>query len=252
MRNEQAPAICVNIQDLEYTWASGLHVLSIPEFSIPAGERLFLQGPSGCGKSTLLGVIAGVFAPTAGEVMILDHPFQTMTAAARDHVRADAIGVIFQQFNLVPYLNLVENVLLPCRFSSNRAKRVGSSETARVQKAQQLLSRLGLEEEALANRSAAELSVGQQQRVAAARALIGSPSLIIADEPTSALDSDTRDTFIETLLSEAQQAAVLFVSHEPRLSKHFDRLVAMEDINFSEAQGLESLRQREPQEQRPQ
>lgn len=142
------------------------------------------------------------------------------------------MGVIFQQFNLVPYLNLVENVLLPCRFSSVRAERVGTTETARTEKARDLLSRLGLNEEAQANRQAAELSVGQQQRVAAARALIGSPSLIIADEPTSALDAETRDTFIKTLLSEAHDAAVLFVSHDAALSKHFDRLTAMETVNF--------------------
>ena len=157
-----------------------------------------------------------------------------MNSAARDRVRADAMGVIFQQFNLVPYLNLTENVLLPCRFSPDRASRVGATEAERIEKARALLSRLGLAEEARANRAAAELSVGQQQRVAAARVLIGSPSLIIADEPTSALDSETRNTFIETLISEAQDAAVLFVSHDALLSEHFDRLVAIDSINFSD------------------
>lgn len=243
MNDEAVSPICVNIENLEYHWSSGLHVLSIQHFSIREGERLFLQGPSGSGKSTLLGVIAGVFAPTAGEVIVLDQPFQTMTAAARDRVRADAMGVIFQQFNLVPYLDLVENVLLPCRFSPYRAERVGTTEADRIEKARNLLNRLGLDDEAQANRSAAELSVGQQQRVAAARALIGSPSLIIADEPTSALDTDTRDTFIETLLSEAHQAAVLFVSHDVRLSRHFDRIVAIEDINFAGNQSVDSMSQ---------
>ncbi len=207
---------------------------------------MFLQGPSGSGKSTLLGVIAGVFAPTAGEAMILGQPFHKMTAAARDRVRADAMGVIFQQFNLVPYLNLIENVLLPCRFSRHRAARVGPTEAERIDKAKRLLNRLGLKEEAGANRPAAELSVGQQQRVAAARALIGLPSLIIADEPTSALDAETRDAFIETLLSEAEQAAVLFVSHDASLSKHFDRLVVIEDINFTEDKRVVSLPQSAP------
>ena len=236
MRPEQPSSPCVSLRDLEFAWANGAPVLSISALSIQRGERLFLQGPSGGGKSTLLGVIAGVFAPTGGEAIILDHPFHTMSGSARDRVRADAMGVIFQQFNLVPYLNLVENVLLPCRFSPVRAGRVGASEAARTGKARDLLGRLGLDEEARANRPAAELSVGQQQRVAAARALIGSPSLIIADEPTSALDTQTRNVFIETLLSEAQDATVLFVSHDASLSGRFDRLAAMETINFAQGE----------------
>lgn len=223
---------CVHIQDLNYSWPNGAKVLSIDNFSIQKKERLFLHGPSGSGKSTLLGLIAGVFAPSSGEATILNHAFHKLTAAARDRVRADTMGVIFQQFNLVPYLTLVENVLLPCRFSRARAERVGATEQQRINKARELLENLGLQEELNANRPAAELSVGQQQRVAAARALIGSPALVIADEPTSALDADTRDTFIDTLLAEAKEAAVLFVSHDASLSKHFDRLTAMQDVNF--------------------
>ena len=222
------------IRNLDFRWANGAHVLHVCDLSIQRGERLFLNGPSGSGKSTLLGVIAGVFPAYSGETTILSHPFHELSAAARDRIRADAMGVIFQQFNLVPYLTLVENVLLPCRFSPSRAERVGATEAQRAGKAQELLERLGLEEEALANRPASELSVGQQQRVAAARALIGSPSLIIADEPTSALDAETRNTFIDMLLSEAEGAAVLFVSHDASLSKHFDRLTAMEEINFAQ------------------
>lgn len=234
MRPEQPSSPCVSLRDLEFAWTNGAPVLSISALSIQQGEKLLLQGPSGGGKSTLLGVISGVFAPTGGEAIILGQPFHKMSGAARDRVRADSMGVIFQQFNLVPYLTLVENVLLPCRFSRIRAERVGASEAARTGKARDLLSRLGLDEEAQANRRAAELSVGQQQRVAAARALIGAPSLIIADEPTSALDAQTRDVFIETLLSEAQDATVLFVSHDASLSGHFDRLATMETINFTQ------------------
>lgn len=231
VRTDQTPAFCVNLRNLEFTWPNGAHVLSVRDFTIERGEKLFLQGPSGSGKSTLLGVIAGVFAPSSGEAMVLDQPFHKMTAAARDRVRADAMGVIFQQFNLVPYLTLVENVLLPCRFSRSRAEKVGATEAQRTSKARELLERLGLHGEAQADRPASELSVGQQQRVAAARALIGSPALVIADEPTSALDAETRNTFIDTLLSEAKDAAVLFVSHDASLSRHFDRLAAMENIN---------------------
>lgn len=246
VRNEQTPAICVNLHNLEYTWPNGAHVLSVRHFSIERSEKLFLQGPSGSGKSTLLGVIAGVFAPSAGEATVLNRPFHNMTGAARDRVRADAMGVIFQQFNLVPYLTLVENVLLPCRFSQSRAERVGATPAQRTARARELLERLGLHEEAHANRLSGELSVGQQQRVAAARALIGSPSLVIADEPTSALDTETRNAFIDTLLSEAKDAAVLFVSHDASLSKHFDRLVALGNINFCADKTASSVRTTEP------
>ena len=206
-------------------------MLTIDQFTIQPGEKLFLQGPSGSGKSTLLGVIAGVFAATHGTVQILGHDFHNMKEADRDRVRADAMGVIFQQFNLVPYLNLTDNVLLPCRFSNDRANRVGADLAARLEKAKALLARLGLADQAREDRPASALSVGQQQRVAAARALIGSPGLIIADEPTSALDAETRDAFIETLLTEASDAALLFVSHDAALAKHFDRAISMADLN---------------------
>ncbi len=226
-------SLSVDIRDLKFAWTRGETVLSVEHLSIRKGERLFLKGPSGSGKSTLLGVITGVFTATSGEATILGAPFHTMQASGRDSLRAEAMGVIFQQFNLAPYLTLVENVLLPCDFSKVRAARVGATKTERINKARALLERLGLDDEARSNRAAAELSVGQQQRVAAARALIGSPSLIIADEPTSALDEETRRAFIETLLSEAQNASVLFVSHDASLANHFDRQVMMGEINRS-------------------
>ncbi len=222
---------CVSIKDLEFEWRPGEPVLSMPAFTIGAGEKMFLQGASGSGKSTLLGLIAGVFRLTKGDLNVLDRSLKTLSDSQRDALRADAIGVIFQQFNLVPYLTLVENVLLPCRFSPTRAARAGS--TAALQKAAaiDILDRLGLGSEATSERAVSALSVGQQQRVAAARALIGAPSLIIADEPTSALDTEARDTFIETLLKESLGASVLFVSHDRALAAHFDRSVAMTDIN---------------------
>ena len=241
MKSENRHTACVNIQNLEYSWPNGAPALSIKDFVVQRGEKLFLQGSSGSGKSTLLSVIAGVIPPTSGNVTILGEPFHDFSGAKRDRVRADAMGVIFQQFNLVPYLTLVENVLLPCRFSKTRCDKVGATETTRINKAQELLTRLGLEKEAKTNRPASELSVGQQQRVAAARALIGSPSIIIADEPTSALDEDTRDKFIATLLSEAKDAAVLFVSHDASLSTHFDRHVMMTNINFTQDPSVVTL-----------
>ncbi|MEO0398870.1 MAG: ATP-binding cassette domain-containing protein [Pseudomonadota bacterium] len=207
-------------------------------FHVEAGETVFLHGASGSGKSTLLGLIAGVSKAQRGVVDVLGHPLSRLSAAKRDRLRSDAFGVIFQQFNLVPYLSLIENVLLPCQFSPTRAARTGASPADRNAAAVELLSRLGLAKQAQESASVAALSVGQQQRVAAARAIIGAPSLIIADEPTSALDATARDTFIETLLGEAKQASVIFVSHDISLAAHFDRTVSMSQLNQAMASEL--------------
>ena len=221
----------VQINNLRFSWPNGAAVLNIPALTIKAGTHLFLMGESGSGKSTLLGIIAGIHDVGSGEAQILGHPFHAINPSARDQVRASAMGVIFQQFNLVPYLSLVENVLLPLQFSKTRATRVGATQAERTQKAEALLARLGLGNELGQQKTAAELSVGQQQRVAAARALIGAPSLIIADEPTSALDAKARGAFIELLLGEAKDAAVLFVSHDQSLAANFNSQLTMDEIN---------------------
>lgn len=224
-----SPAIA--LKNVSFAWGGHPPVLDIDRLECLPGERIFLQGMSGSGKSTLLNIVCGVFDSQDGELTILDSPFHRASASARDQIRADRMGVIFQQFNLVPFLSLVENVLLPCQFSAKRRAAVGETEKDRFDRAHELLDRLGLGKEAYAKRQATALSVGQQQRVAAARALIGEPDLVIADEPTSALDHATKDRFIETLLSEAGGATVLFVSHDPTLAPAFDRQINMADIN---------------------
>ena len=207
-------------------------MLTIGEFELGAGERLFLRGPSGSGKSTLLGLIAGVLETDQGELRVLDHEMTALSGSNRDQVRADHLGVIFQLFNLVPYLSVVQNVILPCRFSRRRLAEVNAVGGAEAE-ARRLLEQLGLDDADLLSRNVTDLSVGQQQRVAAARALIGNPSLIIADEPTSALDADSRDRFISLLSAEAQrtQAALLFVSHDGSLARLFDRALDLAEIN---------------------
>lgn len=225
----------VRLSDLRFAWPGQAPLLEINKFELGAGERLFLRGPSGSGKSTLLGLIAGVLEARTGEIRVLDHDMVKLSGSRRDQVRADHLGVIFQLFNLVPYLSVVQNVVLPCRFSKRRsrqAKAAGGAET----EAKRLLARLGLDEAELLSRTVTELSVGQQQRVAAARALIGNPSLIIADEPTSALDAETRDRFIELLSDEAQKtgAALLFVSHDAGLAPLFDRALDLFEINMAQ------------------
>jgi putative ABC transport system ATP-binding protein len=223
-----APVIALS--DLRYAWPGQAACLDIREFQLDAGERVFLHGPSGSGKSTLLNLIGGVLTPASGQARVLGADLARLTSAARDKLRADRVGFIFQQFNLIPYLSALDNVLLPCRFSAARRQRL-AGEGAKAA-AQRLLSHLDLEP-GLWSRQASGLSVGQQQRVAAARALIGSPALVVADEPTSALDEDRQIAFLDLLRRECDSAgaALLFVSHDRRLAERFERVVALTDIN---------------------
>ena len=217
----------IDIHHLRFAWPRAPRdTLAIDALHVGAGETVFLHGPSGCGKSTLLGLLAGVLVPTAGEVRLRGQPWSTLRGALRDRLRADHLGYIFQQFNLLPYLSVLDNVLLPCRFSAARARRAGATQ------AQDLLLRVGLDAE-LWPRRADALSVGQQQRVAAARALIGAPDLVIADEPTSALDAALRDDFMALLLQQCRAggSTLVFVSHDERLAVHFDRRLSLPELN---------------------
>jgi putative ABC transport system ATP-binding protein len=192
---------------------------------------MFVCGPSGCGKSSLLGLLGGVHLPQQGSIRLLGRDLVTLGRQQRDRLRGDHIGFIFQQFNLIPYLSVEDNVLLPCRFSARRAERARQLDADPLRSAHRLLDSLGLAP-ALARRQAMELSVGQQQRVAAARALIGCPELLIADEPTSALDSDSQHAFLELLSEESRRArsALLFVSHDRSLASRFDRCLELQPL----------------------
>jgi putative ABC transport system ATP-binding protein len=217
----------LDIRNLTFRWDKQHPPLGYPDIALPTGEHLFLRGPSGSGKSTLMSLIGGMIVPTAGSVRVLDTDLGQLTGGQRDRFRADHMGVIFQQFNLVPYLNPLDNVLLPCRLSQKRRARALPTATA---EATFLLSALGIADNHW-RRPVTRLSVGQQQRVAAARALIGTPELILADEPTSALDTDNRDRFIELLLQLAakQQSSVVFVSHDQSLAGRFDHQIALKE-----------------------
>ncbi|MDO3377694.1 ABC transporter ATP-binding protein [Geoalkalibacter halelectricus] len=227
---QAAPAIALHQVRFHWPGTDGWR-LDIRHFTQAAGERVFLHGPSGSGKSTLLSLIGGVLTPRHGRVEVHGRSLPELSSGARDRFRADHIGFIFQMFNLIPYLSALDNILLPCRFSPARRARLQASGVDSAQEARRLAARLDLDA-ALLRRPAAELSVGQQQRVAAARALIGRPALIIADEPTSALDADRQQAFLELLLAECEAAgaALLFVSHDARLSERFSRRVALEDL----------------------
>ncbi|MBL8346983.1 MAG: ATP-binding cassette domain-containing protein [Rubrivivax sp.] len=230
-----AHAAMLEVRDVRFAWPGEAgDLLVLDGFELAAGRRLFVNGPSGCGKSTLLGLLAGVLVAREGSVKLLGEDWARLPPAARDARRADHVGVIFQQFNLLPYLSALDNVLLPCRFSRRRAQRASSARAAGtpLAAARRLLQRVALPE-ALWTRPARQLSVGQQQRVAAARALIGAPELVIADEPTSALDSARRDEFMALLLGEcaASGAALVFVSHDERLAAAFDQRLDLPNVN---------------------
>jgi putative ABC transport system ATP-binding protein len=213
----------IDIEPLRFAWTpGGPDTLVLGRLHVDSGQTVFLHGPSGCGKSTLLGLLAGVLSPTQGRITLLGQDWAALKAGQRDTFRADHVGVMFQQFNLLPYLSVLDNVTLPCRFSALRRERcqaAGGSEAA----AQSWLQRMGLPD-ALWSRRTDALSVGQQQRVAAARALMGQPELILADEPTSALDAVLRQGFMDLLLQATRDAGstLVCVSHDEQQAGRFD------------------------------
>lgn len=228
----------IAVKDLTFNWPkSSVPTLDIQELYVNQGEHLFVIGPSGSGKTTLLGILSGIVIPQKGSITLLGQNTSEISMGARDRFRADHIGYIFQMFNLIPYLTIVENVILPCQFSQLRKRNALKQSHDLESEALRLLAHLHLDDKQLLNRPVVELSVGQQQRVAAARALIGSPELLIADEPTSSLDSDHQQAFIRLLFDEcsASETTLVFVSHDTSLGSLFQRTVKLHEINRAPA-----------------
>ena len=218
----------LSLRDVQFVWpGKDAFALHCPAFDAARGETILLLGESGSGKSTLLSLICGIVPPAHGQIMVDGTDIAILSAGARDRFRATHIGVIFQQFNLLPYAQVLDNILLPLRFAPDRRARAGDPVAA----ATQLCRALGLGE-GIIHRKASTLSVGQQQRIAVARALIGAPPLIIADEPTSALDASARDAFLDLLFNQVRQAGstLLMVSHDRRLASRFDRVTRIDKI----------------------
>ncbi len=215
--------VSLELQQLTYGWPNQANIIDIPALTLLLGESLFVQGSSGSGKSTLLNLLSGVLTPRSGTVRLLEREFSSLKLRKRDQFRADHIGYIFQQFNLLPFLSVIENVLMPCHMSDLRrdVKTVNLAQLNEI--AIDWLTRLNVPP-ALHHEKVIRLSIGQQQRVAAARALIGSPEIIIADEPTSALDQDNVDTFMAVLTEQCQSigSSLIFVSHDRHLEKYFN------------------------------
>lgn len=200
--------------------------LSVSKFHLARGETVLLLGDSGAGKSTLLSLICGTITPDAGEIRVAGTRLSDLSSGARDAFRAEQFGIVFQQFNLLPFGSVLDNILLPLQFAPARRAR---AENGR-EEALRLVTALGLPN--VGSAKAAALSVGQQQRVAVARALIGRPPILIADEPTSALDETTQDAFLDVLFTQvkAHGSTLLMVSHNPRLAARFDRVAKIGDI----------------------
>lgn len=218
----------IELDHVTFRWpGDGLDIISIDELNLAAGEHLFVRGASGSGKTTLLNLLAGIHVPTTGKIRLLDTDMGALSPSKRDRFRADHIGVVFQQFNLLPYLSVLENVAVACAFSERKRERA-SADGSVEDTARRLLRSLKLVD-GLHTAPVSKLSVGQQQRVAVARALIGGPEIVIADEPTSALDADNRDRFLDLLFHEvaAQGCTLIFVSHDPQLAGRFNRVIEL-------------------------
>lgn len=216
----------LNLSDVAFGWAGGFS-LRVVDLRVAKGESVLLLGESGSGKSTLLSLICGTIVPDSGRIEIAGQDITELSASKRDKFRAEQIGVIFQQFNLLPFGTVADNIMLPLRFAPGRNKQAGDA----LSKATELCRALGLPD-GVTNIKATSLSVGQQQRVAVARALIGQPPLIIADEPTSALDANSQAAFLDLLFAQvhSNETSLLMVSHDPRLGARFDRVIDMQDI----------------------
>ena len=231
--NDTTSDAVIELDDVSFSWPGhAAPTLQLAHFSVGCRDQVFMSGPSGSGKSTLLALIGGIVLPQSGRVRLLGHDMRTLSASGRDRFRVDHIGFIFQQFNLIPYLSILDNVLLPCQFSTYRRQRALAQGKTLLAAAASLLDSLDLAP-ALWSRPATQLSIGQQQRVAAARALIGRPEIVVADEPTSALDADRQQGFLDLVQRESGQAgsSLLFVSHDQRLAQRFTHRVALDAIN---------------------
>ena len=213
----------ISINKLQFAYSDGQFSLQIQELVLEAGRSAVIVGPSGCGKTTLLNLLAGILPVTRGVVWIGDTKVHELGDAERRLFRLRSVGLVFQDFQLIDYLSVLDNVLLPCRIHPS----VTLTSELRV-KAKSLLAAVGIS--SLQNRSITKLSQGERQRVAICRALLLSPNVVLADEPTGNLDPDNSERIVKLLLSETARsgAMLVMVTHDHSLLPHFDRVVPFE------------------------
>lgn len=207
-------------------------VLDIPKWQVYRGEHTFIEGESGSGKSTLLNLLSGINSPDSGELLVLGQSLGDLSARELDKFRAQKVGVIFQQLNLIPYLSVLDNILLGSYFGNTQNNRAKKNKDNIQSKVELLVKQLNLPLSIL-SKQANELSVGQQQRVAIIRAMINEPEILIADEPTSALDENSKAAFLSLLfeLVNTSNCTLLFVSHDRSLVGQFESVVKMSELN---------------------
>jgi len=218
----------IRLDSVRFYWSKNKDFkIFIPELKISEGEKVLLLGESGSGKTTLLSLISGFLSPISGDIYLNEKNINSLSARNRDQYRSDNIGIIFQQFNLLPYANVIDNIILPLYFSKVRASKIINQKETAIN----LCKSLRLPD-TVTSMQASNLSVGQQQRVAVARALIGNPSLVIADEPTSSLDSDAQNIFLDLMFAQIEKnnSSLLMVSHDTSLSSYFDRVIDINEI----------------------
>ena len=218
----------IKIDSVRFHWSKkSSFKIFVPNLEINKGEKVLLLGESGSGKTTLLSLICGFLNPLSGSISINGSTINKLSSKTKDEHRADNIGIIFQQFNLLPYANVIDNIVLPLYFSKVRSANV----TNQRESALNLCKQLRLPDD-IDQYKASSLSVGQQQRVAVARALIGNPSLVIADEPTSSLDKDAQQIFLDLMFEQISnnKSTLLMVSHDRSLAKRFDRLIDINEV----------------------
>jgi putative ABC transport system ATP-binding protein len=221
---EIAPTL--DVRDLEKDLSMGrevIHILRGISFELQRAEMVALMGPSGSGKSTLLGIVSGLDRPTSGQVLLAGQDISNLSERALAHLRSTQVGMVFQSYNLIPTLTALENVQLPLLVPGRNGR------TPDLDRARELLVEVGLGHR-LTHRPS-QLSGGEQQRVAVARALVTDPPLLVADEPTGNLDSDTGSALIELLLDLRRRlgTTILVATHNDEVAARADRILRMHD-----------------------
>ena len=215
----------IAVRDLTFGYPQGGFELRLRELKVTRGEGVALVGPSGCGKTTLLHLMAGILRPVSGSVLIDDVEVSALRLEDRQDYRALSMGLVFQEFELLEYLDVLDNVLLPYRISPA----LGLDEAAK-QRAVELVEQVGLADKK--NSYPRRLSQGERQRVAVCRSLVTRPRVLFGDEPTANLDADNRDQVMGTLFRYAaeKQAPLIVVTHDPELRERFPTVLDIREL----------------------
>ena len=220
----------LEINNLKFFWAINEDFkIKINNFKIKKNEKVLLLGKSGSGKSTLLNLISGILKPISGSIKVESKELSLLSSSQLDNFRAENVGVIFQQFNLLNFISPIDNILLPCHFTNFKNKNYKFFK----ERALSLGEKLNLDQKLLTKKNSNKLSVGQQQRISILRAVINMPKIILADEPTSALDQSNQDLFLEMLfgICHDEKVSLIMVSHDERLKSKFDKSYYIESLS---------------------